>query len=65
MTVLEKLDPDLITLPASAVRLGISEKTAQRLARAGKFPGGAAIQIGRQWRVSVVKLERFLHGEPA
>lgn len=59
------LPPDLETLPEAAVRLGISAKTAQRLAAAGKFPGGAAIKVGKNWRVSVPKLERHLHGEDA
>lgn len=58
-------DPDLITLPQAAAWLGISAKTAQRMAAAGTFPGDAAIQIGRTWKVSLQKLRRHLHGTGA
>ena len=57
------LPPDLITLNEAAARLGISWDTAKNLANEGTFPGDAARRVGRQWRVSVPKLERWLHGE--
>lgn len=58
-------DPDLITLPRAAARLGISATTAYRLAQSGQFPGGAALKVGRHWRVSVPRLGRYLEGSPA
>jgi excisionase family DNA binding protein len=55
---------DLITVPAAARRLGLHQDTAYRMARNGSFPGDAAIRLGtRRWRVSVPKLERYIHGE--
>jgi len=53
--------PDLISIPEAAKRLGFSAETLYRLARAGKFD--PAIKIGSSWRVSVPRLERYLHGE--
>lgn len=63
MTTLTKLPPDLLTIPAAARRLGISPNHALNLARAGNFPGDAAVRIGSRWRVSVPKLEHYLHGD--
>ena len=51
---------DLISIPDAAHRLGLHPDTLYRLCRTGQFP--PAIQIGARWRVSVPKLERFLHG---
>ena len=51
---------DLISVPDAAHRLGLHPDTLYRLCRTGQFP--PAIQIGARWRVSVPKLERFLHG---
>jgi excisionase family DNA binding protein len=65
MTILSKLPPDLLTIPQAAERLGITRVTAYRLAEHGEFPGSAAFKVGRHWRVSVIRLERFMHGEPA
>lgn len=56
-------DRDLVTIPRAVPELGISAKTGYRLARAGQFPGGAAIKVGRSWRVSLPRLRRYLHGE--
>ena len=53
---------DLITLPEAAKRIGIHRDTMYRLARTGQFP--PAIRVGTRWRVSVPRLERWLHGEP-
>lgn len=64
MTVLAHLDPDLLTIPQAAERLGMSRSTALRLAGAGTFPGDAAVKVGRKWLVSVPKLARYLHGGP-
>lgn len=55
-------DPDVITIPEAARRLGVSNDKAYQLAHAGQLPG--AILVGSIWRVSVRRLERHLHGEP-
>ncbi len=52
---------DLISVPDAAGRLGLHADTLYRLCRTGQFP--PAIQIGARWRVSVPKLERYLHGD--
>jgi excisionase family DNA binding protein len=52
---------DLISIPETAGRVGLHVDTLYRLCRAGQFP--PAIQIGARWRVSVPKLERYLHGD--
>jgi excisionase family DNA binding protein len=55
---------DLITVPEASRLLAMHKDTAYRMARNGTFPGGAAVLLGtRRWRVSVPKLERYLHGE--
>jgi len=51
---------DLISMADAADLVGVHKDTLYRLARSGQFP--PALQIGRQWRVSVPRLERFLHG---
>jgi excisionase family DNA binding protein len=51
---------DLISIPDAARRLGLHPDTLYRLCRTGQFP--PAIQIGGRWRVSVPRLERYLHG---
>lgn len=52
---------DLISVPDAAGRIGLHPDTLYRLCRTGQFP--PAIQIGARWRVSVPKLERYLHGD--
>jgi len=52
---------DLISVPDAARRIGVHPDTLYRLCRTGQFP--PAIQIGARWRVSVPKLERYLHGD--
>jgi excisionase family DNA binding protein len=52
---------DLISIPEAARRLGLHAETVYRLCRRGEF--SPAIQIGRRWRVSVPRLERYLHGD--
>jgi excisionase family DNA binding protein len=52
---------DLISVPEAARRIGLHADTLYRLCRAGRF--SPAIQIGSRWRVSLPKLERYLHGE--
>ena len=53
--------PDLISIPETARRIGLHADTLYRLCRTGQF--SPAIQIGGRWRVSVPRLERYLHGE--
>ena len=53
--------PDLVGIPKAAGRIGVHPDTLYRLARTGQFP--PAIHVGSRWRVSVPRLERFLHGE--
>lgn len=53
--------PDLISVPEAAGRIGVHPDTLYRLCRRGQF--SPAIQIGGRWRVSVPRLDRYLHGE--
>ena len=55
--------PDLISIPETARRIGLHTDTLYRLCRTGRFP--PAIQIGSRWRVSIPRLERYLHAENA
>jgi excisionase family DNA binding protein len=55
-------EQDLISIPEAALRVGLHADTLYRLCRTGQFP--PAIQIGTRWRVSVPRLERYLHAEP-
>ena len=57
----DEQEPDLISVPETARKLGIHADTLYALCRAGQFP--PAIQIGSRWRISVPKLSRYLHGE--
>ena len=52
---------DLLSIPETARRIGVHPDTLYRLCRTGQFP--PAIQIGRGWRVSVPRLDRYLHGD--
>jgi excisionase family DNA binding protein len=52
---------DLLSIPEAARRIGVHADTLYRLCRTGQFP--PAIQIGRGWRVSVPRLDRYLHGD--
>jgi len=52
---------DLISIPETARRIGLHCDTLYRLCRTGQFP--PAIQIGARWRVSVPRLERYLHSD--
>jgi len=57
----ENPSPDLISIPETARRIGLHADTLYRLCRMGQF--SPAIHIGGRWRVSVPRLERYLHGE--
>jgi predicted DNA-binding transcriptional regulator AlpA len=52
---------DLISIPETARRIGLHADTLYRLCRTGQF--SPAIHIGGRWKVSVPRLERYLHGE--
>lgn len=52
---------DLISVPEASRRISVHPDTLYRLCRTGRFP--PAVQIGSRWKVSVPKLERFLHGD--
>lgn len=58
-----KTVPDLLTIPQAAQRLDLNPETLYRLVRAGDFP--PAVHLGRQIRVSVPLLEKYLHGDAA
>jgi excisionase family DNA binding protein len=51
---------DVAHLSWAAEQLGIGVSTAYRLAAAGEIPG--AFKVGAQWRVSVPKFLRTVHG---
>ncbi len=53
-------DPYVASVPETATMLGISKDLAYDLARRGELPG--AFQLGRRWRVSLVKLRAAVHG---
>jgi predicted DNA-binding transcriptional regulator AlpA len=57
----EHAAPDLISIPETARRIGLHADTLYRLCRTGQF--SPAIPLGGRWRVSVPRLERYLHGE--
>ena len=52
-------DPYVISVPEAASILGISKDLAYDLARRGELPG--AFQLGRRWRVSLIKLRAAVH----
>jgi excisionase family DNA binding protein len=52
---------DLLSIPETARRIGLHADTLYRLCRTGQFP--PAIQIGGRWRVSVPRLDRYLHSD--
>ena len=54
-------DPDVISIPEAAELLGISRDLGYDLARRGQLPG--ALQLGRRWRVSAVRLRAAIHGD--
>ncbi len=53
-------DPHVVSVLEAATLLGISKDLAYDLARRGELPG--AFQLGRRWRVSLVKLRAAVHG---
>jgi excisionase family DNA binding protein len=53
-------DPYVVSVPEAARILGISKDLAYDLARRGELPG--AFQLGRRWRVSLIKLRAAVHG---
>ena len=55
------LPNDVEHLTWAAEQLGIGVSTAYRLAPLGQIPG--AFRVGAQWRVSMPKFLRAVHGE--
>jgi len=55
------LTSDVALLPWAAEQLGISKATAYRLAATGSIPG--LFKVGSQYRVSVPRVLREVHGE--
>lgn len=53
-------DPHVISIKEAAQLVGISDDLAYDLAHKGKLPG--AIQLGRRWRVSRIRLLAAIHG---
>lgn len=54
------LPADVQAISWAAQQLGISVTTAYRLAERGQLPG--AFKVGVQWRISVPRFEREVHG---
>lgn len=54
---------DLISVPTAAKRVGVHPESLYRLIRHGDFP--PAVKIGSRIRISVPRLERYLHGDEA
>jgi excisionase family DNA binding protein len=61
MTVALPADVQRIAWAAEYLEIGLS--TAYRLAEAGHLPG--AFKVGAQWRISVPKFLREVHGAEA
>jgi hypothetical protein len=57
------LPDDVALLSWAAERLGIASSTAYRLAPLGQIPG--AFKVGAQWRISIPKFLREVHGSEA
>ncbi len=61
MTAALPADVQRIAWAAEYLEIGLS--TAYRLAEAGRLPG--AFKVGAQWRISVPKFLREVHGTEA
>jgi excisionase family DNA binding protein len=57
------LPADVELLPWAAEQLGIGKATAYRLAAAGQLPG--LFRVGSQYRISVPRFLREIHGDDA
>ena len=62
MTSNPDLPPDLLTVPAAARRPGVSPNTVYRMAASDAAPEWV-LRIGKSIRISVPRLERYLHGD--
>jgi excisionase family DNA binding protein len=54
------LPDDVQRIAWAAAQLGIATSTAYRLAESGQLPG--AFKVGAQWRISVPRFLREVHG---
>jgi predicted DNA-binding transcriptional regulator AlpA len=52
---------DLVPVSDAARRIGVCPETLYRLIRADEFP--PAVHLGRAIRVSIPRMERWLHGD--
>src|SRR5436305_11791767 len=59
--VQESADLDLLTLEEAASKLRVSKNTVYKLCRSGQIP---SCKVGRQWRIRVADLERWLSTAP-
>lgn len=58
-------DPNLFTIRNAAEYLGIGESTFRRqLAKDSALKAALVIYVGHQMRISKIRLERYLHGDP-
>jgi len=53
-------DPNVISIREAAELIGISDDLAYDLAHRGELPG--AVQLGRRWLVSRIRLMASIHG---
>lgn len=53
-------EPECLTVPDVAAVLGVSKSAVYRLLRAGELAELQPIRIGRQWRISRARLDRYL-----
>lgn len=53
-------DPHVISIKEAAQLIGVSDDLCYDLAHKGQLPG--AIQLGRRWRVSRIRLLAAIHG---
>lgn len=57
-------DPNVLTIPQAARLMGVCDDTLRAQLRDDpEFYGRVAVTVGRQIRVSRLRLERYLHGE--
>lgn len=56
--------PDLLAIKDAAARVGLAPSTMYAWACSDGRPD-FFIKIGKRWKVSAIRLERYLHGESA
>ncbi|PIS13840.1 DNA-binding protein [Candidatus Shapirobacteria bacterium CG09_land_8_20_14_0_10_47_13] len=53
------MEKEYLTIEEVAQRLRVNKRTVYRLAIKGQIP---AFKFGKSWRISAVKLEKFIEG---